>query len=93
LTNYKSDVILEIADKLMSQLKFSDSSVTQILQALNIIIEKSTQKTVSIMTPSKVNTNEFLLNPSAVRDINNAILVLQMIRSGFVSADGEVRSS
>lgn len=93
LADYKSDVILEIADKLMSQLKFSDSSVTQILQALNIIIEKSTQKTVSIMTPSKVNTNEFLLNPSAVRDINNAILVLQMIRSGFVSADGEVRSS
>ena len=93
IENYNTNGVLSVADKLLQTFTNNpNKSVSGIIQAINGQVESTTSPFVGFMTDMETRTKEFLLSPELISDINDAVLVLQLLRSSYAAATEEVNS-
>ena len=91
--NYNSDGIMTVADNLMKTLTGKDKGVSGVLAAIDKEVLAKSDRFRGFGVDRRLKTSEFIFSDEFVNDINQAILVLQMIRSGFASSTEEVDSA
>jgi len=85
--------VLAVADKLYQEMTGDNTkSISSILQQVDDAINARTDKPVSFLMDRLTKTDEFILSNTLISDINDAILILQMLRSSYAAATEEVES-
>ena len=95
--NYNSDGVMTVADALLQKLtkkgpQDQGKKVSDIIALVNGQIASKTEPFRGFGLGRRTNTQEFILSADLVKDMDLAILVLQMLRSSYVAASDEVRS-
>lgn len=93
VNSYNTDSIIEVADNLMEKLTGKEKEVSSVLAMLNQEIRAKTQDFIGFGRDQFVNTSEFILSDDFINRLDQAILVLQMVRSGLAGSTEEVESA
>lgn len=93
LKDFSTDGILSVADTLKEHLGFKGHSVSEIIQMLDVTIQNQTDNISTLLNTTRTNVKEFILSPTALAEIDDAILILQIVRSNTIAANNVVSSA
>lgn len=94
IESINSEGILAAADRLKEALEIRGGKISDLIKIIDAEVSKKTSPFTgfSTLNPQITRANEIIFTPEIIDEINAAILVLQMMRSGYAASADEVKT-